>query len=292
MKPTAMDGAPPALQPATDPTAYDKAAAWIRTQTDLKPTIGLVLGSGLDILADLVDQPVAIPYGDIPDFPVSTALGHKGELLLGKAAQRPVLVMRGRHHTYEGWSPAQATFPVRVMHRLGIRTLILTNAAGGLNPAFRVGQIMLVRDHVALPAMAGLNPLRGPNADEFGDRFPAMNDAYSRRLVNLARTAARETGIELQEGVYVWVAGPNFETPAEIRLLRAWGGDAVGMSTVPEAMVACHAGLEVLAFSTITNLCVDTLEATDRPDAEEVVAAGRAVGEAYAKLLRTLLPRL
>ncbi len=287
-----MDGAPPALQPATDPTAYDKAAAWIRTQTDLKPTIGLVLGSGLDILADLVDQPVAIPYGDIPDFPVSTALGHKGELLLGKAAQRPVLVMRGRHHTYEGWSPAQATFPVRVMHRLGIRTLILTNAAGGLNPAFRVGQIMLVRDHVALPAMAGLNPLRGPNADEFGDRFPAMNDAYSRRLVNLARTAARETGIELQEGVYVWVAGPNFETPAEIRLLRAWGGDAVGMSTVPEAMVACHAGLEVLAFSTITNLCVDTLEATDRPDAEEVVAAGRAVGEAYAKLLRTLLPRL
>lgn len=287
-----MDGAPPALQPATDPTAYDKAAAWIRTQTDLKPTIGLVLGSGLDILADLVDQPVAIPYGDIPDFPVSTALGHKGELLLGKAAQRPVLVMRGRHHTYEGWSPAQATFPVRVMHRLGIRTLILTNAAGGLNPAFRVGQIMLVRDHVALPAMAGLNPLRGPNADEFGDRFPAMNDAYSRRLANLARTAARETGIELQEGVYVWVAGPNFETPAEIRLLRAWGGDAVGMSTVPEAMVACHAGLEVLAFSTITNLCVDTLEATDRPDAEEVVAAGRAVGEAYAKLLRTLLPRL
>ena len=287
-----MDGAPPALQPATDPTAYDKAAAWIRTQTDLKPTIGLVLGSGLDILADLVDQPVAIPYSDIPDFPVSTALGHKGELLLGKAAQRPVLVMRGRHHTYEGWSPAQATFPVRVMHRLGIRTLILTNAAGGLNPAFRVGQIMLVRDHVALPAMAGLNPLRGPNADEFGDRFPAMNDAYSHRLANLARTAARETGTELQEGVYVWVAGPNFETPAEIRLLRAWGGDAVGMSTVPEAMVACHAGMEVLAFSTITNVCVDNLEATDRPDAEEVVAAGRSVGEAYARLLRTLLPRL
>lgn len=287
-----MDGPPSALQPATDPTAYDKAAAWIRTQTDLKPAIGLVLGSGLDILADLVDQPVAIPYGDIPGFPVSTALGHKGELLLGKAAQRSVLVMRGRHHTYEGWSPAQATFPVRVMHRLGIRTLILTNAAGGLNPAFRVGQIMLMRDHIALPAMAGLNPLRGPNADEFGDRFPAMNDAYSHRLVNLARTAAREANIGLQEGVYVWVAGPNFETPAEIRLLRAWGGDAVGMSTVPEAMVACHAGMEVLAFSTITNLCVDNLEATDRPDAEEVVAAGRAVGEAYARLLRTLLPRL
>ena len=262
------------------------------TQTDLKPAFGLVLGSGLDILADLVDQPVAIPYGDIPGFPVSTALGHKGELLLGKAVQRSVLVMRGRHHTYEGWSPAQATFPVRVMHRLGIRTLILTNAAGGLNPAFRVGQIMLMRDHIALPAMAGLNPLRGPNADEFGDRFPAMNDAYSHRLANLARTAARETGTELQEGVYVWVAGPNFETPAEIRLLRAWGGDAVGMSTVPEAMVACHAGMEVLAFSTITNLCVDNLEATDRPDAEEVVAAGRAVGEAYARLLRTLLPRL
>lgn len=287
-----MEGPPSVLQPATDPTAYDKAAAWIRTQTDLKPAIGLVLGSGLDILADLVDQPVAIPYGNIPGFPVSTALGHKGELLLGKAAQQPVLVMRGRHHTYEGWSPAQATFPVRVMHRLGIRTLILTNAAGGLNPAFRVGQIMLMRDHIALPAMAGLNPLRGPNADEFGDRFPAMNDAYSHRLVNLARTAAREANIGLQEGVYVWVAGPNFETPAEIRLLRAWGGDAVGMSTVPEAMVACHAGMEVLAFSTITNVCVDNLEATDRPDAEEVVAAGRSVGEAYARLLRTLLPRL
>ena len=287
-----MDGPPPALQPATDPTTYDKAAAWIRTQTDLQPAIGLVLGSGLDILADLVDQPVVIPYGDIPGFPVSTALGHKGDLLLGQVAQRPVLVMRGRHHTYEGWSPAQATFPVRVMHRLGIRTLILTNAAGGLNPAFRVGQIMLIRDHIALPALVGLNPLRGPNADEFGDRFPAMNDAYSHRLANLTHTAAHEAGIELQEGVYVWVAGPNFETPAEIRMLRAWGGDAVGMSTVPEAMVACHAGMEVLAFSTVTNLCVDTLEATDRPDAEEVVTAGRAAGEAYARLLQTLVPRL
>lgn len=287
-----MDGPPPALQPATDPTAYNKAAAWIRTQTDLQPAIGLVLGSGLDILADLVDQPVAIPYSDISGFPVSTALGHKGELLLGQVAQQPVLVMRGRHHTYEGWSPAQATFPVRVMHRLGIRTLILTNAAGGLNPAFRVGQIMLIRDHIALPALAGLNPLRGPNADEFGDRFPAMNDAYSHRLANLTHTAAHEAGIELQEGVYVWVAGPNFETPAEIRMLRAWGGDAVGMSTVPEAMVACHAGMEVLAFSTVTNLCVDTLEATDRPDAEEVVTAGRAAGKAYARLLQTLVPRL
>lgn len=287
-----MDGLPPTLQPATDPTAYNKAAAWIRTQTDLQPAIGLVLGSGLDILADLVDQPVVIPYGDIPGFPVSTALGHKGDLLLGQVAQRPVLVMRGRHHTYEGWSPAQATFPVRVMHRLGIRTLILTNAAGGLNPTFRVGQIMLIRDHIALPALAGLNPLRGPNADEFGDRFPAMNDAYSHRLANLTHTAAHEAGIELQEGVYVWVAGPNFETPAEIRMLRVWGGDAVGMSTVPEAMVACHAGMEVLAFSTVTNLCVDTLEATDRPDAEEVVTAGRAAGEAYARLLQTLVPRL
>ena len=292
MKSLVVDDHPPTLQPPTDPAAYSAAAAWIEARTNLRPTIGLVLGSGLDILADLMDQPLAIPYADIPGFPVSTALGHKSELLLGTVAQRPVLVMRGRHHTYEGWSPAQATFPVRVMHRLGIRTLILTNAAGGLNPAFRVGQIMLMRDHIALPAMAGLNPLRGPNADEFGDRFPAMNDAYSHRLVNLARTAAREADIELQEGVYVWVAGPNFETPAEIRLLRAWGGDAVGMSTVPEAMVACHAGMEVLAFSTITNLCVDTLEATDRPDAEEVVAAGRAVGKVYARLLRTLLPQL
>lgn len=287
-----MNALPPVLQPATDPAAYDRAAAWVQAQTNLRPTIGLVLGSGLDILADLVDQSVAIPYGDIPGFPVSTALGHKGELLLGKVAQQPILIMRGRHHTYEGWSPAQATFPVRVMHRLGIRILILTNAAGGLKPNFRVGQIMLIRDHIALPAMAGLNPLRGPNEDEFGDRFPAMNDAYSHQLVKLARAAAREAGTELREGVYVWVAGPNFETPAEIRMLRAWGGDAVGMSTVPETMIACHAGMEVLAFSTITNLCVDTLEATDRPDAEEVVIAGRAAGQSYAKLLRTLLPRL
>lgn len=287
-----MNVPPPVLQPATDPTAYDRAAAWIQTQTNLRPAIGLVLGSGLDILADLVDQSVAIPYGDIPGFPVSTALGHKGELLLGKVAQQPVLIMRGRHHTYEGWSPAQATFPVRVMHRLGIRTLILTNAAGGLKPDFQVGQIMLILDHIALPAMAGLNPLRGPNENEFGDRFPAMNDAYNQRLAKLARAAAREAGTELREGVYVWVAGPNFETPAEIRMLRAWGGDAVGMSTVPEVMIAHHAGMEVLAFSTITNLCVDTLEATDRPDAEEVVIAGRAAGQSYAKLLRTLLPRL
>ena len=292
MNSTVVDDHPPTLHPPTDPAAYSAAAAWIEARTNLRPTIGLVLGSGLDILADLMDQPLAIPYADIPGFPVSTALGHKSELLLGTVAQRPVLTMRGCHHTYEGWSAAQATFPVRVMHRLGIRTLILTNAAGGMNPDFRVGQIMLIRDHIALPAMAGLNPLRGPNADEFGDRFPAMNDTYSHRLVNLARTAAREAGTELQEGVYVWVAGPNFETPAEIRMLRAWGGDAVGRSTVPEAMVACHAGMEVLAFSTITNLCVDNLEATHRPDAEEVVTAGRAAGEVYAKLLRTLLPRL
>ncbi len=292
MKSTVVDDHPPTLQPPTDPAAYSAAAAWIEARTNLRPTIGLVLGSGLDILADLMDQPLAIPYADIPGFPVSTALGHKSELLLGTVAQRPVLTMRGRHHTYEGWSAAQATFPVRVMHRLGIRTLILTNAAGGMNPDFRVGQIMLIRDHIALPAMAGLNPLRGPNADEFGDRFPAMNDAYSHRLVSLARATAREEEIELREGIYVWVAGPNFETPAEIRMLRAWGGDAVGMSTVPEAMVACHAGMEVLAFSTITNLCVDNLEATHRPDAEEVVTAGRAAGEAYAKLLRTLLLRL
>ena len=287
-----MNSHPANLQPATDPAAYSEAAAWIEARTNLRPAIGLVLGSGLDALVDLMNRPLAIPFGNIPGFPVSTALGHKGELLLGTIAYRPVLIMRGWQHTYEGWSAAQATFPVRVMQRLGIRTLILTNAAGGLNPDFRVGQIMLIRDHIALPAMAGLNPLRGPNEDEFGDRFPAMNDAYSRRLAQWARAAARETGTELREGVYVWVAGPNFETPAEIRMLRAWGGDAVGMSTVPETMVASHADMEVLAFSTITNLCVDTLEAADRPDAEEVVTAGHAAGESYAKLLQTLLPRL
>ncbi|RIK34217.1 MAG: purine-nucleoside phosphorylase, partial [Chloroflexi bacterium] len=233
---------------------YDEAADRILRQTRHRPTLGLILGSGLGSLADAVESPTVVDYADIPHFPLSTVPGHSGRLVIGQLAGAPVCVMQGRFHYYEGYSLQQTTLPVRVMQRMGVRTLILTNAAGGLNPAFAVGDLMLVEDHINFVGMAGNNPLRGPNLDAFGPRFPAANRTYSKHLRDLALEVAARRGLTLQRGVYIMLAGPNFETPAEIRMLRILGGDAVGMSTVPEALVAHHAGMDVLAISTITNL--------------------------------------
>jgi purine-nucleoside phosphorylase len=270
----------------------EEAADFIRARTRHQPTIGLVLGSGLGPLAEQIEQADFISYIDIPYLPVSTVAGHAGRLVIGSLAGAPVCVMQGRFHFYEGYSLAQVTLPIRVMQRLGIRTLILTNAAGGVNTGFQVGDLMLIEDHINLVGMAGHNPLIGPNLDTFGTRFPPVNRAYTRRLREVAQTVAAEQGLTLRRGVYLFVAGPNFETPAEIRFARTIGADAVGMSTVPETIVAHHAGLEVLAISTITNLCIDTLDAANEPTHEEVTAAGKIIVPRLTQLLVGVLGKM
>lgn len=271
---------------------YDEAAAYIRSRTQHTPTIGLVLGSGLGPFADQIAAADILPYGEIPHFPVSTVHGHAGRLVIGTLAGATVCAMQGRFHFYEGYSLQQVTLPVRVMKRLGIETLILTNAAGGVNPNFAVGDIMVMEDHINLVGMTGNNPLMGPNLEAFGTRFPPLNRAYTLRLRQLAATVAAEQGMNLQHGVYTWLSGPNFETPAEIRMLRTLGTDAVGMSTVPEAIVAHHAGMEVLALSTITNVCIDQLDAGNEPTHEEVNAAGKIIVPRLTQLLIGVLSKL
>jgi purine-nucleoside phosphorylase len=251
-----------------------------------------VLGSGLGPLAERIEQAEAIPYGDIPHFPVSTVAGHAGRLVIGRLAGATVCAMQGRFHFYEGYSLQQVTLPVRVMQQLGIRTLILTNAAGGVNPGFQVGDLMLIEDHINFVGMGGDNPLIGPNLDFFGVRFPSMNRAYTRRLRQVAKQVADNQSMLVRSGVYLYVAGPNFETPAEIRLARILGADVVGMSTVPETIVAHHAGLEVLAISTITNICIDVVDADQEPTHEEVQAAGKLIVPRLTQLLLGVLTQL
>lgn len=268
---------------------YDEAAAVVRARARCQPTVGLILGSGLSALGDEVQDAVAIPYADIPHFPVSTVPGHTGQLVLGTLGGAQVAVMQGRIHYYEGYSLQQVTFPVRVMRRLGIRTLILTNAAGGLNPTFGVGDVMLIEDHINFLGMAGANPLRGPNLDDFGTRFPAANRVYTRRLRDLANRTAAGLGLHIRHGIYAVLSGPNFESPAEVRMWRMLGADAVGMSTVPEAIVAHHAGMEVLALSTITNMAIDELDAAIEPTHEEVISAGSVIVPRMRALLLGVL---
>lgn len=272
--------------------AYDEAAEAIRARTRHHPAVGLVLGSGLSVLAEQIEDADVIPYGEIPHFPVSTVPGHAGQLVVGRLAGAPVVAMQGRFHYYEGYSLQQVTLPMRVMQRLGVRTLILTNAAGGLNPTFAVGDLMVIEDHINFLGMAGANPLRGSNLADFGPRFPAANRVYTRRLRELAQEVATSAELALQRGVYVVLSGPNFESPAEIRMLRLLGGDAVGMSTVPEALVAHHAGMEVLAVSTITNLGLAELYSDGEPTHEEVIEAGRIIVPRLSTLLLGLLRRL
>lgn len=271
---------------------YDEAAAFIRSRTHHAPTVGLILGSGLSGLAEQIAAADVIPYAEIPHFPVSTVAGHAGRLVIGELAGATVCAMQGRFHFYEGYTMQQVTFPVRVMRRLGVTSLIVTNAAGGVNPGFQTGDIMAIEDHINLVGMAGANPLSGPNLEEFGPRFPPVNRVYTRRLRQLAAEVAADAGITLRRGVYVQLSGPNFETPAEIRMVRAWGADAVGMSTVAETVVAHHAGMEVLGLSTITNVAVDVLDADVEPSHQEVMDAGKIIVPRLTSLLLGVLERL
>jgi purine-nucleoside phosphorylase len=268
----------------------DQIAQTIRARLPFQPRVAVILGSGLGALAEAVDSPTSIPYGEIPSWPVSTVIGHQGRLVVGSLDSREVVVMQGRVHYYEGYSMAQVTLPVRVFQRLGVEILIITNAAGAINPDFRPGDLMLINDHLNLIGMSGLSPLRGPNLDELGPRFPDMSRAYDRELLSLARQAAREAGIMIREGVYVGLAGPSFETPADLHFLRLIGADAVGMSTVPEATVARHGGTRVLGISGISNKA--NLDGNTITSHEEVLEAGQRMVPNLIKVVRGVLRQL
>jgi len=265
----------------------DRIADLIRACTHFQPRVGIILGSGLGDLADSVEQAVIIPYQELPTWPVSTVQGHQGRLVIGKLLSKEVLVMQGRAHYYEGYSMAQVTLPVRVMQRLGIKFLIVTNAAGAVNPNFNPGDLMLITDHLNLIGMSGLNPLRGPNLDELGPRFPDMSRVYDRELGQIALQRSAEKNILLHEGVYACLSGPSFETPADLRFLRAAGADAVGMSTVPEVTVARHGDMRVLGISGISNKA--NLDGGTVTTHEEVLAAGRAIAPKLMDILTGML---
>jgi purine-nucleoside phosphorylase len=271
---------------------YEKAAAVIRERSSEVLTAGLVLGSGLGALADTFEDRVVVPYEEIPGWPQSTVEGHSGQLVIGKLEGKTVITQQGRAHFYEGYTPHQVAFPIRVMHMLGVKTLILTNAAGGMNPAYRVGDVMMINDHINFVGMAGNNPLMGPNDESFGKRFVGMVQTYDRDLRKLAHRVAGEAGITLHEGVYVCLSGPTFETPAEIRMLRTIGGDAVGMSTVHEVLVARHAEMRVLAFSGITNEAIDSIDVDAEVDHQEVIDAGKILVPKLTAVLRGVLRAL
>lgn len=265
----------------------DAAAKFIRTRTKLRPEIAVVLGSGLGAFADKLDPATRIPYERIPNFPRSTAIGHAGQFVIGKTSNIPVAVMQGRVHGYEGYSPAEVIFPMRVLARLGIRTAILTNAAGGVNLSFKPGAFVVLRDHINL---LGSNPLTGPNDERFGPRFPDMTEAYSQVFRSIAVDEAHGLGIDVHQGVYASVPGPSYETPAEIRYLRTIGADVVGMSTVPGVIAARHMGIRVLGISCVTNMAAGIL---DQPlNHDEVLETGKRVSAQFATLLRAVIPRL
>ena len=265
----------------------DQAAQVITKKQKVAPQVALVLGSGLGGLADEVIDPVVIPYSDIPNWPVSTIHGHAGRLVIGLLAGVPVMVMQGRAHYYEGYTMDHVTLPIRVMQRMKIGTIILTNAAGAINPDYQPGDVMALNDHIGLIGMAGLNPLRGPNLDEFGERFPDMSQVYDRELIKLSADIASKNKIELHQGVYVCLSGPSFESPADLRFLRGIGADAVGMSTVPEAIVARHGRTRVLAFSGISNKA--NLDGNTETTHEEVLAAGSLIVPKLTTLIKGVL---
>jgi len=265
----------------------DQVVTFLQTRTKYHPRVGIILGSGLSALAEAVNNPNIIPFGDLPHWPVSTVQGHVGRLVIGELEGQIVFVMQGRIHFYEGYSMAQVTLPVRVMHRLGIEIMIVTNAAGGVNPSFSPGDVMLITDHLNLIGMAGMSPLYGPNLDELGPRFPDMSQAYDRKLNDLSRLVAAEEVLILREGVYAGLSGPSFETPADLRFLRTIGADAVGMSTVPEVTVARHGGLRVLGFSGISNKA--NLDGSTITTHEEVLEAGKIIVPKIETLVRGIL---
>jgi purine-nucleoside phosphorylase len=271
-------------------TQYDEIAGVIRSKTKEHPKIAIILGSGLGSLADSLENRSIIPFNDLPHWPVSTVQGHVGRLVIGTLEGQCVLVMQGRIHFYEGYTMQQVTLPIRVMQRLGIETLVVTNAAGAVNPEFNPGDLMLITDHINFVGLAGFNPLFGPNIDELGPRFPDMSQAYDRELIKLARLAAVESKVELREGIYVGLSGPSFEGPADLRFLKLIGADAVGMSTVSEVTVARHGNTRVLGISGISNKA--NLDGSSITTHEEVLEAGRVISPKMERLLRSFLRKL
>jgi purine-nucleoside phosphorylase len=265
----------------------DEITQEIKKRINIQPVVGIILGSGLNGLADSVHQAVHIPYSDLPNFPVSTVHGHVGRFVIGELEGKPALVMQGRIHYYEGYTMGQTTLPVRVMQRLGIESMIVTNAAGGVHPDFSPGDVMLITDQLNLMGMSGLNPLMGPNLDEIGPRFPDMSQPYDRAYCDLARKVASENGIALQEGVYAGLSGPSFESPADLRFLRLAGADAVGMSTVPEVIVARHGNMRVLGLSGISNKA--NLDGSTITTHEEVIEAGKVITPKVEAIVRGVL---
>ncbi len=275
-----------AVQP-DDFSRADEAAQFVLSRAPLRPRIAIVLGSGLGAFGDELRDASALRYEDIPHFPKSTAIGHAGRLVIGSLEQLPLAVMQGRAHLYEGYSAREVAFPVRVLARMGVRVIVLTNAAGGINPDYGKGALVVLSDHINLQ---GQNPLIGYNDDRLGLRHPDMTDAYNAHLRRLALNEAEEVDVEACEGVYAAVAGPSFETPAEIRYLRTIGADLVGMSTVPEVIAARHAGLEVLAISCVTNMAAGMTG--EKITAEEVLETGERVREKFMALLKAVLPKI
>lgn len=263
-----------------------QTADYIRSQVGSIPETAIILGTGLGALVDHIDDKKYIPYKEIPNFPVSTVEGHSGNLIFGRLGDKPVMAMQGRFHYYEGYDMKQVTFPVRVMKALGVKTLFVSNAAGGMNKDFVVGDIMVITDQINLFPE---NPLRGKNYNELGPRFPAMTEPYSHRLIRLADEIAREKGIRLMHGVYVGTPGPTFETPAEYEYFRIIGGDAVGMSTVPEVIVARHGDMEVFGVSVITDL--GGKDVTEVPTHEEVQRAAEAAQPRMMEIMKALVAR-
>lgn len=269
------------------------AADAIRRAAPETPRVAIVLGTGLGGLADKITDAVELPYARIPHFPATTVAGHAGTLVLGTLGGVPVAAMRGRFHLYEGYTPNEVVLPIRALRLAGANTLVVTNAAGGLDPAQQAGDLMLIEDHIGLGMMSGRNPLIGPNDERFGPRFPALTAAYDPALRALAREVAGEQGTALRNGVYVMLSGPNYETPAELRFLRQIGADAVGMSTVPEVLAARHMGMRVLAVSVITNVALAPEGAPPpEPNHAEVVATGERAGTRLAALIEGVVARL
>lgn len=265
----------------------NKSIDYIKGKIKNQPEIGIVLGSGLGDFADAIEDKIEIPYTEIPGFPVSTVKGHDGKLIFGKINSKEVCVMKGRIHYYEGYDIKEVVYPIEVLAGLGIKTLILTNAAGGVNTDFEPADLMIINDHINL---MGKNPLIGPNDEDLGPRFPDMTDLYNKDLIEVAEKSAKKLGIDIQEGVYMYFTGPSYETAAEVRMARILGADAVGMSTVPEAIVARHRGLKILGISTITNMSTGIL---DTPlDHTEVVEVGQEVAGKFKELLKEIIEEI
>uniref|UniRef100_A0A3P8TRD1 Purine nucleoside phosphorylase n=1 Tax=Amphiprion percula TaxID=161767 RepID=A0A3P8TRD1_AMPPE len=269
-------------------------ADWLMSNTQVRPTVGIVCGSGMGGLAETLKEPQVFKYSDIPNFPRSTVHGHAGRLVFGTLKGKPCVCMQGRFHLYEGYPVQKITLPMRVFKLMGVETMILTNAAGSLNQDYKVGDVMIIKDHINMPGFAGINPLAGPNDDRFGVRFPCMSDAYDRKLRQMAHDVALELGFSdfLQEGVYCVLGGPSFETIAECRMLHRLGADAVGMSTVHEVIVARHAGMRCFAMSLISNQSVMDYDSEEKANHEEVLETGQQRAEQLQKLVSTMVARL